>query len=234
MRLSGLLYVAIVIALIAARPASASIVSLASPGDFSGYETLITFDDLGIPSNDEITSGKGVMFSLLGEGTLVDLGFSPTSAAAPNSTYAREFPPRDGRFFLNNLNFSSPLAVPPFRTDLMVTFPRGVRRAAAEIRSGNTPNAAQYQDLHFELYDDVDLVGAVTVPIRGLDDFFFYGLESDRLFDRWVIRQRSLTSFSLENLRFEVPEPTTLLLLAVGLGAAGVAPIRGSGASGNR
>jgi hypothetical protein len=92
--------IGLVLLLGAVSNASAVVVQFDSPAGFGGRETLLESDELGIPASAEIQSGKGVTFSLLEIGTLVHTGFSPTSGSAPNSTYAREFPPRDGPFFV--------------------------------------------------------------------------------------------------------------------------------------
>ena len=92
----------------------ATVIQFDSPEAFSGKEALIEFDDLGIPPSSPIESGKGVTFILLEHNTLIDTGFAPTSASAPNSTYAREFPPTDGPFFLNTINRNA------LESDLMI------------------------------------------------------------------------------------------------------------------
>jgi hypothetical protein len=189
--------------------AEATVILFSSPDAFTGNETLIEFDELGVPPSSPIESGKGVTFSLLEQNTLIDTGFAPTAASAPNTTYAREFPPRDGPIFLNTINFNA------LETDLQIDFGQQVRRVAAEIRSGQTLN--EVDDLTFELYLRDILIADLTIPIRGQDDFFFYGLESMTDFDRWVIRQRPDERFDLENLRFEVPEPGMLFILGGGL-----------------
>ncbi len=197
------------LALVGVRGAEATVMLFNSPDAFTGNETLVEFDELGVPPSRPIESGKGVTFSLLEQNTLIDTGFAPTAARAPNTTYAREFPPRDGPIFLNTINVNA------LETDLQIDFGEQVRRVSAEIRSGQTLN--EVDDLTFELYLRDILISDLTIPIRGQDDFFFYGLESDTDFDRWVIRQRPDERFDLENLRFEVPEPGILVMLGGGL-----------------
>lgn len=193
------------------RPAHATVVAFFSPAGFGGTEALITFDDAGLPSNTEFREISGVGFALVESGTITDTGHGPTMASAPDSTYDREFPPRDGPFFLNTINFDA------LGTDLLISFPNPINRVAAEIRSGQTQN--DVRDLSFELYRAGTLVGDLTIPIRGQNDFFFYGLASSDAFDRWVIRQRPDERFDLENLRYEaIPEPGTLVVLLTGLG----------------
>ena len=180
-----------------------------TPADFLGHETLITFDDLGLSPPAEIRSGGDVGFELLELGTLIDTGFGPRSRAR-RTVPTRGSSSRVTARFLNTINFSVDAA------DLEIDCPLLVSRAAAEIRSGQTGNVVS--DLTFELYRQGLLVGAMTVPIRGQDDFFFYGIASPVSFDSWVIRQRPDDRFALENLRF-IPEPGTLLLTVTGLTA---------------
>jgi len=200
------------------RTAHADAILFFNPALFAGHETLVEFDGLGLLPSREFRSAGGVEFALLELGSLVDTGHGPSAAAAPNGTYSREFPPRDGRVFLNTITISKPLG-----SDLQLDFPQVVSRVAAEIRSG--PASADVSDLTFELYRDAVLVAAMTVPIRGQDNFLFYGLSSNIGFDRWVIRQRLDPRFDLENLRFQVataPEPGTLALLSLGLAGLGL------------
>ena len=172
-----------------------------NPSVFSANATLVTFDDLGLAVPSQFTSGDGVGFLLLQQGTLVSTGFGPTLASAPNSTYSREFPPQDGPLFLNMINFNA------FNVDLEIDFPTLVWKAGAEIRSGPSPNSAQ--NLTFELYRAGALIAQTTLSDRGLDNFFFYGIQSDAGgFDKLVIRQSPDYRFDLDNLQFDpVPEP---------------------------
>lgn len=192
------------------RMTAAVITPFLTPTSFSRQETLIQFDGIGIPPSSEFRSVGGVGFSLLELGTLTDTGFGPTVAGAPNSTYAREFPPRDGPIFLNTISFRA------FDVDLAIDFPVSVSRVAAEIRSGQSVN--NVRDLSFELYRQGLLIAQTTLPIRGQNDFFFYGVESSVGFDRWVIRQQPDSRFDLENLRYEeVPEPATVVFTVIAL-----------------
>jgi len=192
------------------RTSAATITVFPTPTSFSGQEILIQFDGIGLPSSSEFRSLGGVGFSLVELGTLIDTGFGPTVASAPDSTYAREFPPRNGPIFLNTIN---PRALD---VDLAIDFPVSALRVAAEIRSGQTLN--DVRDLTFELYRQTVLIAQTTLLIRGQNDFLFYGLESSVGFDRWVIRQRPDSRFGLENLRYEeIPEPATVMLTVVGL-----------------
>ncbi len=191
---------------------------LSNPSQFSGGETLITFDGLGSSNSLEISSINGVGFTLLQVNTLTSTGFAPTLASAPNSTYAREFAPNDGPFFLSTI--SSDQNAPLF-ADLRITLPGTANRIGMEIRSGQAANLVD--DLSFEFYLGNTLVEQYNSPIRGQENFFFYGFESTLNFDSWVIRQSPDSRFGLENLRFEpvtvasVPEPSGLILLCSGI-----------------
>jgi hypothetical protein len=199
-----------VISLLTIAGAHATTTVFLDPSRFSGQEVLIQFDGSGLSPSDEFRSLDSVQFALLDLDTLNDTGFGPTLASAPNSTFPREFPPTDGPDFLSTINPSAD------DVDLQITLPGPVTRVAAEIRSGQAIN--DVDDLTFELYNGSTLVGSTTLAIRGLDNFFFYGLESTEAFDRWVIRQRPDSRFELENLRFEVPDSigTPLILCVLG------------------
>ena len=174
------------------------IMLLKTPTQFHGTETLITFDGAGLPMNGEVRSVDNVQFWLLKRDSRVTIPAAPTGASAPHNSMPREFPPQTGDVFLNTIN------VRASNVDLEIRFPKLVRRAAVEIRSGQAGNDAR--ELTFELYRGDVPVGVKTVPVRGLGKFFFYGVESNQDFDRWVIRQRSDTRFFFENLRFEAAE----------------------------
>jgi hypothetical protein len=204
-----------VAALVSAEPASAAIIEFSTPAAFSGAQTLVQFDELGLPAASEFRAVSDVGFALLERESLIDTGFGPTLAYAPDTTYAREFPPRDGPAFLNTINFAAAGA------DLQIDFALLVSRVAAEIRSGRSGN--DVGGLTFELYRAGVLVGARTSAIRGQDDFFFYGLASTVPFDRWVIRQRPDDRIGLDNLRYETPEPGSVLL---SVGVAGIIALR--------
>lgn len=171
---------------------------LETPARFKGRETLITFDGAGLPMSGEVRSVDNVQFWLLKRDSRVTIPAAPTGASASPGSMPREFPPQTGDVFLNTISLRAS------NVDLEIRFPKRVRRAAAEIWSGQAGNAAR--ELTFELYCGDTPVGVKTVPVRGFGRFFFYGVESGLDFDRWVIRQRADTRIFIDNLRFEAAE----------------------------
>lgn len=167
---------------------------------FDGSEELITFDGVGVSPSDDVDRISSVNFNLVDEGTLNDAGQLPRGASAPNTTFAREFAPFDGNFFIN---FG-------FDVDLDLRFDNPINTVSAEIRARQT--FMQDETLTFELYNGVNFVSSVAVCDRGGGDFFSYGVQSPDLFDRVIIRNRDDQRFSLENLRFGVFEVTTFPL----------------------
>ena len=87
--------------------AGATPIFFSNPDQFSGTEKLIDFENTGSSSSSEINMVDFVGFTLLERETLINTGYAPTLASATNSTYSREFPPDDGRYFLNMINFQA-------------------------------------------------------------------------------------------------------------------------------
>lgn len=167
---------------------------------YDGSEELIEFDGAGFSPPDMVDRISSVSFNLVDVGTLNDSGELPRGASAPNTTFAREFAPFDGNFFIN---FG-------FDVDLDLRFDNPINTVSAEIRTRQS--LTQDETLTFELYNGANFVSSVTVCDRGGFDFFSYGVQSSGLFDRVIIRNREDQRFSLENLRFGVFEAMTFPL----------------------
>lgn len=199
----------------AINTATASIITFSNPSGFSGNESFIGFESTGVSSSEELHLTGGVGFSLLEVDTLIDTGFAPTMAGAPQSTFAREFPPF-GSDFLNTTNFDA-----PFFVDMKIEFQSLINIFAVELRHGQSSN--DIQSISFEFYLDDLLIGAQSLPSRGTDDFFFYGFLSSTEFNNIVIRDRDDARFDLDNLRFEntistnvdAPSITFIMLLGI-------------------
>jgi hypothetical protein len=159
-----------------------------------------------------VTSFGGVGFQYVGQPA--GSGLSGAIDLSP----PREFGPQEGTI-LNQFQFGT--------QGVRMTFPSPINRLAFELRT--IPNAGGV--LSLDLFSSGTLVDSFTIPNRetntgGLGTYFFYGFQSDTLFDQVVLRGPGDGRFGLDNLRFEnagvaaVPEPGTLTLL--GLGAFGV------------
>ncbi len=123
--------------------------TFSNPVIYDESETLITFDDSGHSVFDEAGRIGAVEFRLLDQGALSDVGRGPTVASAPNTTYAREFPPSDGARFIQVA----------FDNDLEIRFGKLINTVSAEIRA--RPVTFSPETLTFELYagdrlDDCD------------------------------------------------------------------------------
>lgn len=166
---------------------------------FDGSEDLIDFDNQGIRPFDQLNRINSVVFNLVDEGTLNDTGQGPTGASIPNTTNAREFAPFDGSVFFNF----------QFGVDLELRFDNPINTASAEIRTRRSSSASE--TLTFELYNGASFVSSVTIDDRGGDDFFSYGVQSNDLFDRLIIRNRPDQRFGMDNLRYGlVADPVPL------------------------
>lgn len=179
--------------------------TFSDPEIYQGSETLITFDDSRYSVFDEVGLIGAVGFRLLDEGTLSDSGQGPQVASAPNTTYAREFPPSDGARFIQVA----------FDRDLEIRFGKLINTVSAEIRA--RPITFSPETLTYELYAGDRLVSTTTIPDRTggkYGDFFSYGVQSALVFDRLVIRNRLDERFALDNLRFAklsiVSEPSVV------------------------
>ena len=156
---------------------------LADPGDFSGNETLLTFDDLGLTNGADIPSLDGVELTLTSGGPAKFLV----------STLPREFGPQGP----GGLNNSWGYAVP--YPDLEIRFPGLVHRLGFELRANDL------DDVALTLLASGTIVDEVTVPSRGSDQLYFYGFENPAGFDEALLDVRANASgaFVLDNLTFE-------------------------------
>jgi hypothetical protein len=196
-------FVIVVLGLGLPGPAKADIILLTNPDQFSGNETLLTFE--GVQPFENVTSYGGVGFQTLGlpPGTGVEGAFDPT----PH----REFGPQEGTI-LNQFRFGT--------LGVQMTLPSAENRLAFELRT--FPNAGG--ELSIDLFSAGTSVGSFTIANRGTSDYLFYGFQSTTSFDEVILRGPGDGRFGLDNLRFEnapaVPEPASLTLAS--LGAFGV------------
>jgi hypothetical protein len=156
---------------------------LAAPGDFSGNETLLSFDDLGLSDGDDIPSVAGVEFMLTSGG--------PAKFMA--DPFPREFGPQDAGAINNFWGYATPYP------DLEIHLPAVIHRVGFELRANDL------DDVVVTLLSSGSIVDEVTLPSRGSDQLYFYGFENPAGFDEVLLDVQANASgaFVLDNLRFE-------------------------------
>jgi len=152
-------------------------------GDFSGAETQLGFDDLGLVNGDDVAVVEGVEFEL--------------TAGTPAKFYEDAFPRESGPAGVGSVNnfwgFGSPYP------DLGIFFPGLAHRVAFELRVNEA------DDVAVALFSNGELVDEMVLPSLGSDAFHFYGYESSVGFDemRVDVVANASGAFSLDNLTFE-------------------------------
>ena len=156
---------------------------LAGPGDFSGSETLLSFDDLGLSNGDDIPSVAGVEFTLSSGGAAKFIVYG-----AP-----REFGPQDAGTLNNFWDYAVPYP------DLEIRFPAPIHRLSFALRANDL------DDVAVTLRSSGSIVDEVTTPSRGSDQLYFYGFENPAGFDEVLLDVQANASgaFILDNLSFE-------------------------------
>lgn len=149
---------------LATSVAHAETVMLSGPGDFSGSESLVTFDDLSLSFGDPIPAVDGVTFDLD--------GMPATYFMDPS---LREFDPQDMGAANNFLGLA-----PPY-PDLTVHFPELMTRVGFQTRMNPT------DEMHVLLMRDGEMVDELVAQSAALEQFFFYGYENTAGFDEMVI-----------------------------------------------
>jgi hypothetical protein len=152
-------------------------------GDFSGSETQLSFDDIGLVNGEDVANVGGVEFEL--------------TAGSPAKFFEDAFPRESGLAGVGSVNnfwgFGSPYP------DLAIFFPGPAHRVAFELRVNDA------DDVAVTLLSNGELVDELVLPSRGSDAFHFYGYESAAGFDevRVDVVANASGAFSLDNLTFE-------------------------------
>jgi len=156
---------------------------LAAPGDFSGSETLLGFDDLGLGDGDDVPIVAGVEFMLSSGG--------PAKFMADR--FPREFGPQDAGSINNFWGYAVPYP------DLEIRLPAVMHRVGFEMRANDL------DDVVVTLLSSGSIVDEVTIPSRGSDQLYFYGFENPAGFDEVLLDVRANASgaFIIDNLSFE-------------------------------
>jgi hypothetical protein len=156
---------------------------LAAPGDFSGSETLLSFDDQGLINGDDVPSVAGAEFTLS----------NGAAAKFIVDGFPREFDPQG----LGSVNNFWGYAVP--YPDLTIRFPAVMHRLSFALRANDL------DDVVLTLLSSGSIVDEVTIPSRGSDQLYFYGLENPAGFDEVLldVRDNASGAFILDNLSFE-------------------------------
>jgi hypothetical protein len=156
---------------------------LDGPGDFSGSEVLLDFDDLGLVNGNDVPSVAGV-----------DLTLSDGAAAKfMLDAFPREFGPEGAGSVNNFWGYAVPYP------DLAIRFSGAVHRLGFELRANDQ------DDVALTLLSSGSIVDEVTIASRGSDQLYFYGFENAAGFDQVLVDLVANASgaFTLDNLRFE-------------------------------
>ena len=157
---------------------------LAGTGDFSGSETLLSFDDLGLSNGDDIPSVAGVEFMLTSGG----------AAKFMADRFPREFGPQDAGSLNNFWGYAVPYP------DLEIRLPAVIHRLGFELRANDL------DDVVVTLLSSGSIVDEVTIPSRGSDQLYFYGFENPAGFDEVLLDVQANASgaFVLDNLSLRI------------------------------
>jgi hypothetical protein len=156
---------------------------LAGFGDFSGNQTLIGFDDLGLANGDDVASVGGVAFTLS----------TGDAAKFYEDFFARESGLGDVGSLANFWGFVRPYP------DLSIALPGPMHRVGFEMRVNTS------DQISVTLLSGGAMVDQLVLPSRGSDALYFYGFENAVPFDAVqldVVDQAS-GAFTLDNLAFE-------------------------------
>jgi hypothetical protein len=168
---------------VSAASASAQTVLLTGPGDFSGSESLLTFDDLGLASGEAVGDVDGVAFML----------DDATAPAYFEDTFPREFDPQGMGSVVNFMGSTFPFP------DLTMQLPGVMQRVGFAARFSPA------DEVRVVLLLDGEMVDELIMPGLGSDQAYFYGFENEAGFDEILVDAVAHNSgaFVLDNLSFE-------------------------------
>ena len=173
------------------------------PSFFSGSETIVDFEGNG-PPDTVLPTIDGIGFSLSG-------GFGVTLCQLDDAEL-RPFGPA-GNCYVDTVVSSTPTF---FDRSMTIDFGTTIHRVSFVSRS-NEPDDL---NLSFQIMAGGTVIDTAVFSVPGSTDWTFSGFETVA-FDELVIDANAFTNgyFRIDNLRFEVvPEPSTIALLALGLG----------------
>jgi hypothetical protein len=156
---------------------------LAGSGEFSGRETLLTFDDLGLANGDDVPGVAGVDLTLM-DGNAAKFMFDG---------FPREVGP-EGEGSVNNFwGYAFPYP------DMTIRFSGVIHRLGFELRANDQ------DDVAVAFLASGSIVDEVTIESRGSDQLYFYGFENQAGFDEVLVDvvENASGAFTLDNLRFE-------------------------------
>jgi hypothetical protein len=156
---------------------------LAGSGEFSGSETLLTFDDLGLANGDDVPSVAGVDLTLM----------DGNAAKFMLDGFPREIGPEGAGSVNNFWGYAFPYP------DLMIRFSGVTHRLGFELRANDQ------DDVAVAFLASGSIVDEVTIESRGSDQLYFYGFENQAGFDEVLVDvvENASGAFTLDNLRFE-------------------------------
>ena len=176
---------------------------LTNPSQFSGSETLLTFQGAGTIPGDEVSNYGGVNFALS----------SGDAAQYRIETLVREFGPAETSAIDNIFGQSAPYP------DLTMTFSSLISRVGFEMRT-NFPDDI---GVTMSLSAGGSIVDTHSFTTSGSGIYYFYAFETAVLFDELIIDvDESINgAFALDNLRFEavnpIPVPAAVWLFGTAL-----------------
>lgn len=159
---------------------------LSGPGELSGSETVIQFDDQGLVAGDAIPMIAGVDFQMT----------DGTPAIYMDDPYFREFGPA-GLGAISNFAASSY----PY-PDLSLLFEEPVTTLAFAMRANPVDN------VQVTFFSDGAMVDQLTLATRGSDQLYFYGFSNPDGFDEVVVDVLGnpflhTGAFTFDNLTFD-------------------------------